>query len=253
MWRKSAIRALVPYLDLSPEMAQASVVDERPLRIDHFGQLGPAPDEHEALPPADVPVVEPVAEPIEVKAEPVVAPNGMHVPEAGELEQLIEQAGVTQSKAVMEGRRLAKKANVDQPTSLPEFAGTQAGALLYANLMVKIGGETKAQPIETTATDAPATEAPMTDISDFTRRKLFAMAAEAWKDEEDQRMFMLGLAEMLTGVKLESRTEITEALGGDMIAALDGMKRSGQELHRKASGEWDLRSKPQSNDDEEPF
>lgn len=59
MWRKSAIRALVPFLDLSADFYRASVVDEARLSFDDttgvidvaetFGEL-PAPED----PPADV-------------------------------------------------------------------------------------------------------------------------------------------------------------------------------------------------------
>jgi len=55
MWRKSAIRALVPYLDLSPDVDRAVSLDEKPLHFDDeagvievaaaFGQLGPGEDE----------------------------------------------------------------------------------------------------------------------------------------------------------------------------------------------------------------
>lgn len=40
MWRKSAIRALVPYLELAPEIARVVEADERPLRFDeNLGEI----------------------------------------------------------------------------------------------------------------------------------------------------------------------------------------------------------------------
>lgn len=55
MWRKSAIRALIPFLDLSPDVEQVVHTDEKPLRFDDeagvievagaFGQLGAGADE----------------------------------------------------------------------------------------------------------------------------------------------------------------------------------------------------------------
>ena len=54
MWRKSAIRALIPFLDLSPDMDRAVHLDEKPLHFDDesgvievtsaFGQLGAGDD-----------------------------------------------------------------------------------------------------------------------------------------------------------------------------------------------------------------
>ncbi len=81
MWRKSAIRALIPFLDLSPDAERLVHLDEKPLHFDDeagvvevasaFGQIGPADEDDE--PPVDVDpdgVIEATAEP-----EPTYAPG----------------------------------------------------------------------------------------------------------------------------------------------------------------------------------
>jgi recombination protein RecT len=60
MWRKTAIRALIPYLDLSPDVEDVIHKDERPLHFDDeagvieiasaFGELAPASDELDIVP-----------------------------------------------------------------------------------------------------------------------------------------------------------------------------------------------------------
>jgi recombination protein RecT len=59
MWRKTAIRSLIPFLDLSPDVDHVVSMDEKPLQFDDeagvievasaFGELGPSEDE----PPAE--------------------------------------------------------------------------------------------------------------------------------------------------------------------------------------------------------
>jgi recombination protein RecT len=60
MWRKTAIRALIPYLDLSPEAERALVTDERTLALSDDGVIDAAaitthdhPEANEEDPPGD--------------------------------------------------------------------------------------------------------------------------------------------------------------------------------------------------------
>jgi recombination protein RecT len=65
MWRKSAIRALIPYLDLSPDLERVISQDEKPLHFDDeagvievasaFGQLDPGDElaDEDAAPQVD--------------------------------------------------------------------------------------------------------------------------------------------------------------------------------------------------------
>lgn len=255
MWRKTAVRALIPYLDLSAEIMEAHTMDERPIGYDAVngalrvietselaGEIGSGGDAPATEPPLSL--VEPVAaDPPDSGTQYV---DAVVVADAEEdPHELAERADVRPGKALLEARKIAERLGVDPPNELGEVKGTEVGRQLaewFRSQTPATAGvdETEAQDGDDTA-DSDA-------ITDHTRKKLFAMFGEiVGGNEDDQRTKMLGLAWYLGETNLTSRTQIGEQLAQEMIMALDGMKATGNEIIRKADGTWDIQARPVSS------
>lgn len=262
MARKTGIRMLVPYLDLSAEVMEAVNMDERPIGFDavngtlrviessarqelESGEVAPEPDP----PPVSVEQSPDSAFDMEGFTETTLPVENVRIIDAGsepvdvelDIDGMAEKAGVATGKALIEARKIAKRLGVDPPTELADVKGTAVGRELAEWFRAQTSATANREPQPEVDPQPEGDGA----ITEHTRNKLFAMFGEiVGGADADQRSKMLGLAWILGETNLQSRTEITEALAQEMITTLDGMKVSGLEIIRKADGAWDLQARP---------
>lgn len=265
MWRKTAVRALVPYLDLSAEIMEAHTIDERPIGFDAVNRqlrvIDTPPERLQIESGEDAP--EPDPPPASVEHSPdsapellgdvhpdVLTPEGEPFYTEGTVidddpEAQAEEAGVATGKALIEARKIAKRLGVDPPTELADVKGTAVGRELaewFRAQTSATAGEPQPEVDPASEVEGPA------PISDTTRKRLFATFGEVvGGNDADQKSKMLGLAWVLGETNLKSRTEITEELAQEMLMALDGMKQTGHEIVRQANGSWTITAVPVSS------